>query len=306
VEFAMSLEVNAITLVVPFPPGGSTDFTARILAERLAEVLERPVDVVTRTGDFGYNAVRALLAGSADSTFLIGNVNSNSVMPVVLRGRAEFDHWQVVQPITRLAEFPSVVCTHMRFPADTLDAFIAHLKRTTGRVRYGTDFLGTFVDVDIIDMCDRVGLERACKTVNGALGILQDLEAELTDLAMLNVATATANTGRLKPLAISGPNRLKNFPGVPTLAECGLAGIGTSNWQALLASRQASPEIVRTLHKAAVEAMEDCQTMQHFAAIDARVSLSESPEQFEVQIKAEAEQWQEYAGAIVETPLLAG
>jgi hypothetical protein len=157
VEFAMSLEVNAITLVVPFPPGGSTDFTARILAERLAEVLERPVDVVTRTGDFGYNAVRALLAGPADSTFLIGNVNSNSVMPVVLRGRAEFDHWQVVQPITRLAEFPSVVCTHMRFPADTLDAFIAHLKCTTGWVRYGTDFLGTFVDVDIIDMCERVG-----------------------------------------------------------------------------------------------------------------------------------------------------
>ena len=301
----MPLDTDTITLVVPFPPGGSTDFTARVLAERLAVVLDRPVEVTTSTGDFGYNAVRTLLAGPDDQVFLVGNINANSVTPVVRRGQVAIDHWRVIQPVTRLAEFPSVICTYAAFPAGTLDAFLATLKRTTGRITYGTDFLGTYVDVDVIRLSKRAGLDRACMTTDGALGILGDLEAGRIDLAMLNVATATANAARLKPLAICGPNRLKNFPDVPTLDDLEFAGIGTSNWQGLLAARSASQECISKLHKATVEAMNDADTKQRFANIDARVALSASPGQFQAEIDAEAAQWEEYVADIIETPLLA-
>jgi tripartite-type tricarboxylate transporter receptor subunit TctC len=303
-EALLSLSPQALTLLVPFPPGGSTDFTARILADRLASVLDRPVEVVTRTGDLGSNAVRALMEGPEDRIFLVGNINANSVAPVVQRGRMSVDHWGVVQPVTRLAEFPSVVCTHAAFPADTLRDFLAHLKRTTGQTRYGTDFLGTYVDVDVIRLCTAADLGRTCMTTDGAMGILADLVAERTDLAILNVATATANAARLKPLAISGPDRLKNFPHVPTLDQAGFAGVGTSNWQGLLASRRASRETVAALHNAAIEAMRDPGTMRRFTEIDARVAMSASPEQFEREIAAEAAQWEEYADAIIDTPLL--
>jgi tripartite-type tricarboxylate transporter receptor subunit TctC len=141
-------------------------------------------------------------------------------------------------------------------------------------------------------------------TTDGAMGILADLVAERTDLAILNVATATANAARLKPLAISGPDRLKNFPHVPTLDQAGFAGVGTSNWQGLLASRRASRETVAALHNAAIEAMRDPGTMRRFTEIDARVAMSASPEQFEREIAAEAAQWEEYADAIIDTPLL--
>lgn len=300
----MPLNAQALTLLVPFPPGGSTDFTARILAERLAGVLDQVVDVETRTGDLGYNAVRALMQGPPDKVFLVGNVNANSVLPVVRREQAPIDQRREMQPVTRLAEFPSVVCTYAGFPADTLSAFLAHLAKTDGRVRYGTDFLGTYVDVDTIRLSETVELERACMNADGALGILADLVAERIDLAILNVATATANADRLKPLAISGPTRLKKFPDVPTLQEAGYAGIGTSNWQGLFAARQASSETVAALHKAVVEAMSDPETVRRIDEVDARVATSASPEQFGREIDAEAAQWARYGDQILATPLL--
>jgi len=300
----MPNEKPAIRLIVPFPPGGSTDFTARVLAERLTQGLGWQVDVETVTGDFGYNAVRALLAGNPERVFLVGNINANSVVPAIWRGSADIDHWQVVQPVTKLADFPSVVCTYGGSPDDTLADFLSRLKQTGGIIRYGTDFLGTYVDVDVIRLSARADLGRACMTADGALAILENLETQRIDLAMLNVATATANAARLKPLAISGPNRLTNFPAVPTLEEAGFPGIGTSNWQGLLASRDASRDCIARLHGGVADVMNDAETRQRFIDIDARLSISPSPAHFGEEIRFEAAQWQEYAEAIVETPLI--
>jgi tripartite-type tricarboxylate transporter receptor subunit TctC len=262
------------------------------------------VKVETIIGDFGYNAVRALLAGDANHVFLVGNINANSVVPVIHRGLFDIEHWNVVQPVTRLADFPSVACTYEKFPANTLKDFLSRLKQTTGLIRYGTDFLGTYVDIDVIRLAERAGLACACMTAEGAVGILENLEAERIDFALLNVATATAYAARLNPLAISGPHRLKDFPGVATLSECGFAGIGTSNWQGLLASRQAMKDRVALLYGAVVDVMTNAETAKNFADIGARVSVSSSPQQFEAEIKAEATQWVQYAGRIAETPLL--
>lgn len=300
----MLAEEQAIKLIVPFPPGGSTDFTARVLAGRLTGSLGWHVEIETITGDFGYNAVRALLNERAGGAVLVGSVNANSVVPVVRRGLVDIESWQVLQPITKLAEFPSVVCTYAGFPADTLSSFLDRLKQTTGVVRYGTDFLGTYVDVDVIRLSKRIGLDRACMTADGALAILEDLEAQRTDLALLNVATATANAARLKALAISGPNRLKAFPNVPTLEEAGFPGIGTSNWQGLLVSQNASKFRVARLYDVAVKAMDDTEIRQRFLDIDALVSLSQSPSHFKAEVDGEAAQWERYVVEINRTFLL--
>ena len=142
-------------------------------------------------------------------------------------------------------------------------------------------------------------------TADGAVAILENLEAERINLALLNVATATAHRARLKPLAISGPNRLKSFPSIPTLDEAGFSGIGTSNWQGLLASQEASQDCVARLHRIAVEAMTDAETRRRFLDIDARVSLSPSPAQFQAEVDCEAAQWDRYIVEINRTRLLA-
>jgi tripartite-type tricarboxylate transporter receptor subunit TctC len=280
------------SLIVPFPPGGSTDLTARLLAEELSRVIGEQIAVVTEAGDAGIDAMRMLMRESPDRTFMVGNINTNSILPVVQRQRFDFDYARTVAPISRLAEFPSVMITQSSFPGDGLGGFLEHLKETTGRMRYGTDFLGTYVDFDAIMLGKAAGLAVAYRATSGALGILADLETGRTDLAMLNVATATANQGRYKPFAVTGPQRLRNFPDVPTMAEAGFDGIGTSNWQGLFASSKTPKLVLKAMHQAVVTAMTSPTARKALEAIDARAATSGSPVDFAREIDAETRKWE--------------
>src|SRR6516165_7963389 len=204
-----------ITLVIPFPPGGSTGYTAKLLAEQLSRALGQPVSVEAKTGNFGINAIKEALA---------------------------------------------------------------HLKSTSGKLRFGTDFPGTYVDVDFIMLGRAADLKVTIRSANGALAILNDLVEGRIDMAMLNVATASANFGKYKPLAVTSSARLPNLPDVATMTEAGFPGIGTSNWQGLFAARGTAPEIIQVMHKAAVGAMSTAPAREEIAKVNATVVTSESPE----------------------------
>jgi tripartite-type tricarboxylate transporter receptor subunit TctC len=176
--------------------------------------------------------------------------------------------------------------------ATTLADFLDHLKRTAGRLIYGTDYVGTYVDIDAIMLGKAAGLPVACHLTNGAAAILAGLLAGESDLAMLNVATATANIGRYKPLAVTARARLAKFPGVPTMAEAGYPDIGTSNWQGLFAPRATPRGILLRLHRAALRAMDTPAAREAFAQVSATIATSETPEIFAAEIAAEMRRWE--------------
>jgi tripartite-type tricarboxylate transporter receptor subunit TctC len=273
-------------LVIPFPPGGSTGYTAKILAGQLQRLLGQPVTLDVKPGNFGINAIAELVGRSDGYTLMVGSIITNSMTPVWHREDFTFDYDQEIMPITRLADFPSVV---MVSPS----AFITDVKRGIGKLVLGADFIGTFGDVDAIGLAKAAGIEVAfhCNP-NGANGILEDLLSGKSNFAFLNVATASANVGRFKPLAVTGTTRLTNFPAVPTMAEAGFAGIGTINWQGLFASRRISTEVLATLHRAAVEAMNSLQTRAALDTVNAAANTSASSEMFAAAIKAEMNGWQ--------------
>lgn len=286
------------TLVVPFPPGGSTDFTARVLALKLESDTGEPVRIATVTGNAGIDAMRRLTSDDPERSFLVGNINTNSLMPVVHRDRIPFAYESAVSPVSRLAEFPSVLITQATFPADSLAEFLVRLKSGAGELRYATDFLGTYVDIDAITLARKAGLEIAYRSTEGALGILADIQAGRVDLAMLNVATATAKRGQFKALAVTGPGRLRGFPDVPTMAEAGYAGVGTSNWQGLFASSRASVPTIEAMHRAVRAAMHSPEVLARFESVDARVATSTSPREFADEIRQEMRTWEEALPAI--------
>ena len=130
------------------------------------------------------------------------------------------------------------------------------LKQGSGKLTLGTDFIGTFVDVDTIMLAKTAGLKVSYHPNRTArMAFWPIWSPGKSNIAFLNVATATANIGKFKPLAVTGARRLSNFPDVPTMTEAGYAGNGTSNWQGLFVSRQTPPEIVQFLHQATVKAM---------------------------------------------------
>lgn len=288
---ATDWKVSPRRLLVAFPEGGSTHFTATRLAECFAATFGHEVAVEVHSGDDGLDAVRALASAPAAETLLVGNINANSVLPVVREGSLGIDYAGALRPVTRLAEFPSVVMTGPDSPAATLREFLDGIASSRRPLRYGTDFLGTYVDYDVLALAQASGLSAAYRTTNGAVGILNDLVAGAIDLALLNVATASANRGRYVPLAVTSSSRLSRFPDVPTMAEAGFSGIGTSNWQGLFAARSLPLEAVAQLFSTARSAVESAPFGQALHEVDAEPAPSASPEAFEQEIGAEMARW---------------
>jgi tripartite-type tricarboxylate transporter receptor subunit TctC len=280
-------------LLIPFPAGGSTEFTALTLAGPLSQVLGQPVVVEARVGDAGIVALREL-ARAAAPTLMVGSVNTNSIAPVVFAERIDFNYDAAVRPVARLVEFPSVAVTRRAVLAETLPAFIAHARRQWGRIRNGTDWLGSYPDIDAA----RLGRAAGIEVVNlardgGALGLLDALVAGEVDLLFLNVRTAGMgiDAGTIRPLAVTGPRRLKRWPDVPTMAESGFPGIGITHWHGLFASRGVAPDTLRALYKASVDALGALAVRDAFRDAGARLNPSASPEEFAADLRAEMAQW---------------
>ena len=280
-------------LLIPFPAGGSTEFTALTLAGPLGRVLGEPVIVEARVGDAGIVALREL-ARAAGPALMVGSVNTNSLAPVVFAQRIDFDYDAAVRPVARLVEFPSVAVTRRAVPAETLPAFMAHAQRHWGRIRNGTDWIGSYPDIDAA----RLGRAAGIEVVNlayegGALALLDALVADEVDLLFLNVRTATMGiaAGTIRPLAVTGPERLDRWPGIATMAESGFPGIGITHWHGLFASSGVPPDALPALHDAAVGALGTPAARDAFREAGAQLTPSASPEEFALQLRAEMTQW---------------
>jgi tripartite-type tricarboxylate transporter receptor subunit TctC len=291
-------------LLIPFPAGGSTEFTALTVAGPLSQVLGQPVVVEARVGDAGIVALREL-ATAAAPTLMVGSVNTNSIAPVVFAERIDFDYEAAVRPVARLVEFPSVAVTRRAVLVETLPAFIAHARRQWGRIRNGTDWIGSYPDIDAA----RLGRAAAIEVVNlardgGALGLLDALVAGEVDLLFLNVRTAGMgiDAGTIRPLAVTGPRRLERWPDVPTMAESGFPGIGITHWHGLFASRGVAPDTLPALYKASVEALAALAVRDAFRDAGARLNPSASPEAFAADLRAEMAQWRAVRAEIGPTP----
>lgn len=283
-----------VRIVVPFPPGGSTDFTARVAAEQLQKILGQPFVVENKVGNFGINAIQELV--NADGyTLMVGSVITNSVTPVLFRKKMSFDYDRAIMPVSRLVAFPWLFVTRTAHPANTLKDFLEDARRSGRKLKVGNDWVGSTLDFDALALSKLTGIEMASTpSPGGALGILADVAAGNTDWTFLNPVTGAAaiTEGKVKALAVTGPSRLAGFPDVPTMEESGFKGVGTSNWQGLFAPGGTSAHIVRTVHAAAVKAMHSEEARAAFAKGSGLARASASPDQFAAEIREEMANWE--------------
>ncbi len=291
---------RAVRVVVPLPPGGSTEFSARTVAGQMQKILGRPFVVEPRVGEAGIVALRELV-GADPHTLMVGNVNTNSIVPVLFAKKLGFDYDRAITPVSRLTEFPSLLVVKASAPASTLRDFLAHAKKTRGRVRNGTDWIGSFPDIDGLFLGRAASVEVVNVPNPGAAdGLLAAVASGEIDMVFLNARTAGRGirAGTIKALAVAGPVRLAGFPSVPTMAESGFAGIGTPHWQGLFAPGGTPAEIVRLLHRTVGQALAAAEVRVAFEPVDVRVTPSASPEQFAAEIRAERARWDQVKGEI--------
>ncbi|MBY0338071.1 MAG: tripartite tricarboxylate transporter substrate binding protein [Acetobacteraceae bacterium] len=245
-----------VRLFVPFPPAGSADFLARVVAEHMAGQLGQPFVVENRPGAGGNVGAGAVARGERDGhTIMLGNVGVLAVNRFLFRN-LPFDADRDFAPIALLATVPSFVVVPPSLPVTTLAELIAYARARPRQLNYGSIGNGTSQHI-------------ASELFNAATGtelvhvIYRETSAANTDLMEGRVQVLFQSTaavaelvraGRMRALAITSAARMAAFPDVPTLRELGV-DLVTEGWFGLVAPAGAPAEIVSTLERAAIAAV---------------------------------------------------
>lgn len=290
---------RTIRIVVPYAPGGSTDIVARIIGEQMRQILGQSVIVENKPGAFGIIAIEELNRSKPDGyTLMIGNVSTNAITPVLYAKKLSRPYETSVVPVMRLVDVPHfLLATTKNFSPKSISELVVYAKAHPGQVRYGTVGLGSYPHYDMAIFAKRAGNLDMTGIPNkaGASGVLNDMMTGDTQVAFLNVASSAsvAKAGLVRPLALVNPTRLPEYPDVPTMAEVGFPGVGTSAWNAMVAPAGTPPEVLETVRKAAVQAMQVPAVIDNFNNQNFNITPSGSLEEAKAWAAAEMAHWKQ-------------
>lgn len=260
-----------VKVIVPYGPGGATDIVARIIGEHMRDVLGQNFYVENKPGGYGMIAIEDMARSRPDGyTLMIGNVSTNAITPVLFKSKLKINYDRDVVPVMRLVDVPAfLLVTTTNFSPRTVPELIAAIKKNPGQVRYGTVGVGSYPDYDMALFAKRAGdlVLTGIPNRAGAAGVVLDMVMGETQVAFLNVASTAAmvKAGKLRPLAVVNHERLPEYPDVPTMREVGFPDVGTIAWQAMFAPAGTPKDILETIQKASVRAMEGPEAKKVFA-----------------------------------------
>ncbi len=286
-----------VKILVPYAPGGATDIVARILGEQLRVILGQSFVVENKPGAFGILAVEEMARAKPDGyTFLIGNVSTNAITPLIFPKKMSIDYEKSVTAVTRLVDIPEfLLVTTKNFSAKSVPELIDIAKKNPGKVRYGTVGAGSYPHFDTAYFAKKAGnLDMiAIHNKAGASGVINDMLSGDTQVSFLNVASSApmVKAGELKPLALVNDKRLPEYPDVPTMQEIGFPGVGTLAWQGMFAPAATPKPILETVHKALLQAMKAPSVIDAFNKQNFRIVPNASVDEAKNWLADEMKSW---------------
>jgi tripartite-type tricarboxylate transporter receptor subunit TctC len=248
---AQGWPAKSVKLIVPFSAGGTTDVVARILGQKLTEAWGQTVLIENRTGAGGNLGADAVAKAPGDGyTLLMASGSILTVNPHMYK-RMPFDAQRDLVPVTNVATGPMLVVVNPAVPADSLKALIALARARPGSLNFGSSGVGSQVHMAAESLAAATGIDIVHVPYKGeALGY-NDLVAGQIQLMVGNIAGAApfVIAGKLRALAVTGAERSKMLPGVPTAAESGLPGYDNSGWFGLLAPAGTPMEVVEKIQR---------------------------------------------------------
>ena len=239
-----------ITLVVPSAPGGTTDFTARLISDALSKALGQPVIVDNKAGGAGNIGNQAVARAKPDGYTLLVAYSGYQVGNPHLFAKAGWDPIKDFAPVAMLSRAPQVVTTRANLPANTLAELVTYAKANPGKLNYASSGNGSIQHIAGELFKQLTGTFITHIPYRGAGPAVQDLMGGQMDLFITTPASVVSQIkgGKLKALAVTSDHRLSALPQVPTAVEAGLKGFNLDSWFALYAPAGTPPEIVQTLN----------------------------------------------------------
>ncbi len=281
-----------ITMIVPFPPGGSTTIVGRIIAEKMSDTLGQQVVVENRGGAGGTMGTRAVAKSAPDGyTILLGYSGTLSVAPSFYAS-AGYDPRKDFAPIGRIGAAPSMVVVNPSFPAATVADLIAYARTNPAKVNYGSAGVGSLNHIAGEYFAAKAGIKLTHVPYKGSGPVMTDLLGGHIPLAFAPLPTVQSNVqaGKLRALAVTSLKRSSLVPEVPTVNESGLPGYEAVLSYGLLAPAGTPREIIERLNTALRSALASDDVKQKLA-IEGAEPIPGSPGEYAAEIDAEEKQW---------------
>jgi len=276
-----------VRFVVPFAPGGSTDITARAVAQKLGESWGQTVVPDNRPGANGTIGVD-ITAKSAPDGYTISMISSSHAVNVGLYTRLPYDLLRDLAPVTQATSQPYVMVIHPSVPAKSVKEFIAYARSKPGGVNYGSSGTGGIAHLGGALLGFIAGIEMVHIPYKGGAPSTMDLIAGQIQMQLgtLLLTGPHIKSGKLRVLAVTTPRRWPGTPELPTMQEAGVPGFAITQWYGMVAPAKTPPAIVNRLSQEISRLLHQPDVKDKLAA-DGADAVGNTPAEFGAHIKSE-------------------
>lgn len=281
-----------VKIVVPFPPGGNVDISARIIAQSLSEDLGQPFVVENRAGAAGFVGSHFVVKARPDGyTLLVASNSAISIGPLT-NPNAPYEPLRDFAPISMLAQTPLVIEVHAGLAVNSVADLIALAKREPGKITVATPSSGSINHMAIELFQSATGTKFNLVHYKGNAPAVSDLLGGHVQASFDQVTSSLQHirAGKLRALAVTSPNRAPELPDVPTLDELGFKGLEAVTFTAMLGPQGMPPAVVARLGAAVNKALQTPAVRERFAAAGAQVRGT-TPDAFSQFLRNEQVRW---------------
>ena len=293
-QAAPAWPTRPITLVVPFPPGGTTDLLARLVARGAGSRLGQSVVVENRPGAGGGIGAAAVARARPDGyTLVMGTLGTQVTNPFIYK-EVPYDPARDFAPVTLVANSPNVLLVNPKLGVATLAQLIEQARRAPGSLNFASTSLGgsPHLSGELFNSMAKVDIRHV--PYKGSAPAMADLLGGQVQLMYDNLPSAMGQirSGAVQALAVTTPERVPLLPEVPTVAEAGLPGYEVNAWFGLLAPAGTPAGVIERIQSAVAQALAEPETRRQVERLGA-IPVASTPQAYAATIRADTEKWRQ-------------
>jgi len=289
---AQSFPSKPLRMVVGFPPGGPNDIVARVVSQKLGDLLGEKVVIENRPGAAGNIGSELVARAVPDGhTLLMGSAGPQAINPA-LYPNLPFDMLRDLAPVSLVAQIPSGLVVNPALPANSVADLVALARKQPGKLHYGSGGSGTTLHLSGALFAMAAGVQLTHVPYKGTAPAITDVAGGQVEMIFAAIPSVLplVNAGKLRLLAVTTRTRSPAVPNTPTVAEAGLPDYEVTPWFGVFTTGGISKPVVRRLNEEIRKAVASPEVRESFAKQGLEASTN-SPEEFEAMLRTEIAKW---------------